>query len=93
MSDKSFRETVAEKHIEAESKRTFGVDKNGLHGLRPGVYELPGSIGNPLVKITASHMPNIAKAMEEGKIKKIAGRLSRRRRTKHKKNRLTRRRK
>lgn len=93
MSDKSFRETVAEKHIEAESKKTFHVDDKGLHAERPGVYRLPGSIGEPLVKITASHMPNIAKAMEEGKIKKIAGRLSRRRRTKHKKNRLTRRRK
>lgn len=93
MSDKSFRETVAKKRIEEESKKTFHVDDKGLHAERPGVFQLEESIGKPLVKLTASHIPNLAKAMEEGKIKKIAGRLSRRRRTKHKKNRLTRRRK
>lgn len=93
----SLKEKIQEQVRKKEAESTT-YQEPGTHGslvaVREGIFALPGSTGSPEVKITAANIPNLEKAMERGEIKRVAGRKSRRsRKPKHKKNRLTRRRK
>jgi len=90
---KKMQEDIRKRVLESESKNTAQETPYGLFAVREGVYELPGSVRSPPVKFVASDIPNFEKFMAEGKVKKIAGKKSRSRKTKNKKNRFTRSRK
>lgn len=94
------KEAVRKRVLEEESKKTYQETPYGVFRVREGVYQTrmhrdgKDSPTGPPLKFVASDIPNFNKFIEDGRIKRIAGKKSiRSRKPKHKKNRFTRRRK